>query len=487
MGTLTNGVIATTYKNLVFQKTDNKFYYTNSSDVDTELTTFASDITFSGGAIVGGTLQVDTVGEKTSSGGVNIETVNFSDGNIKLGASGKINDSNGNEALHINTTSSAVNYFQVIPSATGDAVILDTGGDDTNVGLTLQTKGSGIVTCTPDLTVTGDLTVSGNDIKSSTATAITLSADDVTVVGDLTITGTSSGTMILGASADGADRRFKFGHSTIPVIMGIVDSQDVFAIHTGTDFITDNDFELDNSGNVSIAGTLTVGGVLSLPDSSTIKTTTSTAMTINSSGEVSFPKKLTVSDASGTSTFAGPVTCSKLVKLTGNSGPEPGAGITSATGEVHKSWVEYFGNNIVKTTIYIDVTGLRHTATNKVIGDDGTTTPAYIAKIVAADHGTIFSGRMTCLEVPDSTAINMAIYRSTSGTIKEGDAASGMAGTGMVCDGGDQSIGEVTVFTNTILPDANDYLYMVCDASGADADYTKGKFLIEMIIYLVQW
>lgn len=41
-----------------------------------------------------------------------------------------------------------------------------------------------------DVTVVGDLTLTNNTIKSSTATAITLSGDDVTVAGDLTVNGT---------------------------------------------------------------------------------------------------------------------------------------------------------------------------------------------------------------------------------------------------------------------------------------------------------
>jgi cytoskeletal protein CcmA (bactofilin family) len=40
-----------------------------------------------------------------------------------------------------------------------------------------------------DVTMAGDLTVSGNDIKSSSATALTLSGSDVEVVGDLKVTG----------------------------------------------------------------------------------------------------------------------------------------------------------------------------------------------------------------------------------------------------------------------------------------------------------
>jgi len=63
------------------------------------------------------------------------------------------------------------------------------------------------------LQIDGDLTVSGNTIKSSGATAITLSNDDATVVGGLTITGTgiasdgsTNGQLIVGAV--GADAHF---------------------------------------------------------------------------------------------------------------------------------------------------------------------------------------------------------------------------------------------------------------------------------------
>ena len=60
MGTLTDAVISTTYKKLVFQKTDNKFYYTNASDVDTELTTFASKMIFTLGVQLTNNIFVDS-------------------------------------------------------------------------------------------------------------------------------------------------------------------------------------------------------------------------------------------------------------------------------------------------------------------------------------------------------------------------------------------------------------------------------------------
>jgi hypothetical protein len=61
-------------------------------------------------------------------------------------------------------------------------------GDLTVTGNDIKSSSATALTLSgANVTVAGDLTVTGNDIKSSTATAITLSGDDVTVVGDLTV------------------------------------------------------------------------------------------------------------------------------------------------------------------------------------------------------------------------------------------------------------------------------------------------------------
>lgn len=60
-------------------------------------------------------------------------------------------DTNGNEALGTFTNASAVNFVQVVNGATGYAVAVEAAGDDTNVGLTLQGKGTGVITLASDV------------------------------------------------------------------------------------------------------------------------------------------------------------------------------------------------------------------------------------------------------------------------------------------------------------------------------------------------
>jgi hypothetical protein len=476
MGTLTDAVIATTYKKLVFQKSDNKIYYTNGSDVDTEITTFASALTLSG--LI------------TASAG------------IKLSNS-LIYDSSGNEGIKVTATGSAVNYLDVVNSATGNAVKLDVDGTDSNIGLTLDAKGTGIVTCTPDLVVTGDVIITGNDIKSgnaaSSTTAMTLSSDDVTVVGDLTVTGTSAGTFTLGADSDGVDRTIVLGHNTLKSVMGIDDSQDVFAINTDAAFETTNDFEIDSSGNVTIGNgelrttklaytdgddalTISDGGALTTSAGLTVAGN----LTFTGARDILFPDAsgLEVKDNGGSTYFAlisdtitvgQPTTFTGKVLCTGNTGLTAGTGITDASGEVYKSWVERYGT-VIKTTILMDITGLRHSAAADIIGNDGTANPCHIGQVTAAINGTIFSGRMVCLEQP--TVQDLDLYGATEGTGVENGAIADLTEK-QIINGGTQSVGTTTYFDNANLPAANDYLYFVCQSAG-DADYSAGKFLIEM-------
>tara|TARA_Y100001938_G_C8074072_1_gene424912 strand:- start:720 stop:2093 length:1374 start_codon:yes stop_codon:yes gene_type:complete len=453
MGRLTASAISTTYKDLVFQKTDNKIYYTNGSDVDTEITTFATPMTFSG--------------KITASLGIEL------DNNI-------IYASDGGTTITLDTSDNV--------AITGDLIV--TGNDIKSGNISSST--TAITLSGANAAIAGDLTVSGNDIKSNGGTtAITLSSDDVTVAGDLTVTGTSSGKMTLGADADGTDRSIVFGHTTLKSIMGIDDSADVFAINTDAAFEGTNDFSIDASGNVAIKGDLTITGgniTNALTLNSTLAVTNTTTFNnnilINGAYDIRFVKAngMDIHDGSAaylsvvndTVTIAKALTCSSTSIFTGNTGPTVGAGF-SGTGTVYKSWFERYGT-VIKTTILVDITGTRHSAAGDIIGDDGTANPCHIGRITAASNGSIFSGRMTCLEAP--TVADMDLYSATEGTGAEDTAISTLTEKQTI-NGGNQSLGTVSIFDNGNLPAANDYLYLVCQSAG-DADYAAGKFLIEL-------
>lgn len=59
--------------------------------------------------------------------------------------SGNILDSNSNELITLSPTASAANSVKISNSTTGSPVIISTDGTDTNVGLSLQTKGTGTI------------------------------------------------------------------------------------------------------------------------------------------------------------------------------------------------------------------------------------------------------------------------------------------------------------------------------------------------------
>lgn len=56
-----------------------------------------------------------------------------------------IRDANNNEILELDTVDSAVNFISIANSITGTAVVFTAKGDDTNVDLRLNPKGTGVV------------------------------------------------------------------------------------------------------------------------------------------------------------------------------------------------------------------------------------------------------------------------------------------------------------------------------------------------------
>ena len=88
-----------------------------------------------------GTNVVDT-GLISSVLGADLDTNSF---NVKFDDATGIEDDSGNEHLIFQKTSSAVNYFEMTNAATGNSPAISATGSDTNVGIDISTKGTGLV------------------------------------------------------------------------------------------------------------------------------------------------------------------------------------------------------------------------------------------------------------------------------------------------------------------------------------------------------
>lgn len=153
----------------------------------------------------------------------------------------------------------------------------------------------------------------------------------------------------------------------------------------------------------------------------------------------------------------------------------PGAGISNGTGTVFKSWIENDGP-IVKTSIYIDLTGLNSGGTaGDVIGVNGAGA-AYLGQITAAKNGTIFKGQITCLETPATGDTDIDVYSATEATGVEDTAIGDLTETQLV-NSGAFTVGLTDAFT--AWPAADSYLYLVGQGT-SNATFTAGILLIEL-------
>lgn len=164
-----------------------------------------------------------------------------------------------------------------------------------------------------------------------------------------------------------------------------------------------------------------------------------------------------------------------------SNGLSAGTGVTGGTGTVFHSWRENTGN-IVKTSIFIDLTGLDTSATAGDIIGQGTDA-AHLGQIKAARNGTIFFGKVTCFELTDTdfgSTIDLYSADEATGAFDAGiatleetqllDAAAFAADDGSA----DNSVQYLSAY-----PAADQYLYLVSQDTTADTA-TSGKFLIEL-------
>ena len=164
---------------------------TDSIDIATKITTVNINATTTSTSTSTGALVVDggmgVAGALYVGGAISAESASFA----------SINNT------PIGNSTPSTGAFTTLTANNAVTLTANTASSSTTTGTLVVTGGVGIsedVYVGADVYVGGDLTVTGNDIKSSSATAITLSGADVTVAGDLTVTGndikSSSGTAI---------------------------------------------------------------------------------------------------------------------------------------------------------------------------------------------------------------------------------------------------------------------------------------------------
>jgi len=86
-----------------------------------------------------GTMSTQDANAVAITGGTGSFSTLNSSGNTRLGGL------SGNQSLQVNNVASAVNYAQIVGAVTTGAPVLSVQGSDTNIGLVLQGKGTGLV------------------------------------------------------------------------------------------------------------------------------------------------------------------------------------------------------------------------------------------------------------------------------------------------------------------------------------------------------
>ena len=284
-----------------------------------EISTAADDdvllaVDTSGGGLKKITKSTLVAGLATSSGisnivedtspqlGANLDTNSH---NILIDDAHFIADENGNEQIIFQTTSSAVNQFDVTNAATGNAPKLSATGDDSNIDLELEAKG------------TGHLTVRGNtnsgaiqfNCENNTHGQIVIAQPhSAGVTNTLTLPAGSSSTLVSRVSTDTLTNKTL----TTPVISAGADIKNGATSAGFVKFFEDSDNGTNavtligpaSTSDVTVtlpssAGTLALTGTsLTVPDAGTIGSASDTdAMSISSGGVVNFTQAPTVSSA----------------------------------------------------------------------------------------------------------------------------------------------------------------------------------------------
>jgi DNA-binding HxlR family transcriptional regulator len=222
-------------------------------------------------ALAGGTMSGDiTMGANDISGTGSVTATTFS-GNLI----GNILDSNENELVKGTATASAVNEINVTNAATGNGATISASGDDTDIDLNIEAKGTGVVNTSGDLTVGGAM-----DVTGSTSMAAINSDGVVTLSNNTTSSSSSTGALKVTGGVGVAENLNVGG--TIDVTgstsMAAISSDGVVTLSNNTTSTSSTTGALKVTGGVGVAENLNVGGALDVTgDTNLNSTTTSTS------------------------------------------------------------------------------------------------------------------------------------------------------------------------------------------------------------------
>ena len=160
-----------------------------------------------------------------------------------------------------------------------------------------------------------------------------------------------------------------------------------------------------------------------------------------------------------------------------------GTGISAVTAAIVKHAVVLVGN-IYETTIALDLTGLNSgDALYDMIGKTATANCHY-GQITAAVNGTILSGYMQCLETPGTGEPDIDLYSANEATGTEEALVTGLTETALLAAAVDWT-GILAPKGITVVPPANDYLYLTGGTSSSPTNntYDAGKFILKFYGY----
>ena len=189
------------------------------------------------------TVSFDIVNDTSPQLGADLDTNSF---NLKIDDAHGLFDENNNEQLIFQTTASAVNFAELTNSATGNDVGLAVDGSDTNVGLSLSTKGSGLFKFNdaayfPEATLTDASTIAW-DVQSSPVAKVTLGDNRTLGAGTNAVAGQFVSLLVI---QDGTGSRtlsfnavYEFTEDTAPTLTTTASKGDLFVFrYNGSKFL----------------------------------------------------------------------------------------------------------------------------------------------------------------------------------------------------------------------------------------------------------